>query len=113
MRKMRELPQFFVGQNLVTHFELQVGDNRNQIAVAATFAKAVDDALHLRRAGLHGGQRIGDAQFAIVVGVNADRNAEFGFHSRTASATKSGMVPPLVSHKTRLSAPPSARRPKL
>ncbi len=50
----------------------------DEVAVAGAFAVAVDRALDLQRAGLDARERIGDAEAAIVVGVDA----EFGFLHR-------------------------------
>ena len=58
---------------MVAELELQVGDDRNEVRVAASLAKAVDGALHLRRARLHTGQRVGDGDFGVVVAMNSDR----------------------------------------
>ena len=41
------------------HLELQIGDDRDQVGVAAALAEAVDRALHLRAPARHGGQRVG------------------------------------------------------
>ena len=44
----------------------------DQVHVAAPFADAVDGALGVIGAGADGGQRVGDGQAAVVVGVDAD-----------------------------------------
>ena len=51
------------------------GMTRGEVAVAGAFAVAVDRALHLHRAGAHGGQRVGHAEAAVVVRVDAERRA--------------------------------------
>ena len=66
-------------QHLVAGFlQRQVGDDRDQIGVAAALAEAVDRALHLHGARRDRGQRIGHGQFAIVVAMNADRHVQPG-----------------------------------
>ena len=90
-------------------FDGQIGADGNQIGVAAAFADAVDRALHLHRAGIDGGQRIGDGQIAIVVAVNADGHVgRAAWAALVSSAISSGIVPPLVSHRTTRLAPASA-----
>ena len=54
------------------HLELEVGNDADQVGVAAALAVAVDGALHLRAAVAHCLQRVGDAGFAVVVRVNAE-----------------------------------------
>ena len=111
--KVRELGQAVPGclpaGSCQTHLELQVGDDRAQVGVAAALAVAVDRALHLDRALAHRRQRVGHGAFAVVVGVDAERSVgKRAFTSRTISVTSQGSVPPLVSHSTTVSAPPRA-----
>ena len=67
--------------------------------------------MHLHGAGIDRRQRIGDRQFAVVVAVNADWHFGRFQHLRgrtRRSATFSGSVPPLVSHRMTSFAPASA-----
>ena len=59
----------------MTELELQVGDDRDQVRVAAALAVAVDRPLHLGRAGAHRGERVGDAALEVVVAVDRDPRA--------------------------------------
>ena len=89
--------------------EGQIGDDGDQIGVAAALAEAVDRALHLHGPGVDGGQRIGHGQLAVVVAMDADRHID-GRRARRGSVRRfrSGMLPPLVSHSTIASAPAAA-----
>ena len=60
----------------MAQLEFQVGDDASQIGVAAALAVAVHAALHVRGAGFHRGQGVGDRQSLIVVGVDADDAVE-------------------------------------
>ena len=57
------------------HLRLQTGDDGGEVAVAGAFAVTVDRPLHLHRSGADGGQRVGHAQAAIVVRVDAERQS--------------------------------------
>jgi hypothetical protein len=57
-------------------FQDQVGDDADQVRVAAAFADAVDGALDLRGPLGHGGQGIGHGHVAIVVAVNSYLDAQ-------------------------------------
>ena len=82
------------------------GITRRQVAVAGPLAVSVDRALHVRRAGLDGRQRVGDAEADVVVRVDADRGRERArARRRVISAISAGIDPPLVSHSTTMSAP--------
>lgn len=61
-----------VWDDLVPHFELEVGDDGGEVAVAGAFAVAVDGALDLLCAGADGGECVGDTEAAVVVGVDAE-----------------------------------------
>ena len=76
VRQLAQVAQLRRADDLVAHLQLQVGDDRAQVGVAAAFADAVDGALHLRRAVLHGDQTVGDAELRIVVAVDADRHLD-------------------------------------
>ena len=60
---------------VVAKLELQVGDDRGQVRVAAALAVAVDGALHLAGAGTNRGEGVGHAAARVVVGVDPDRRA--------------------------------------
>ena len=108
-RDERQMAQTVVGQAVIAHLQFKIGDDAAQIGVAAALAVAVDRPLHMSRARLNRRQGVGNRQFAIVMGVNAD-HARPGNASRAAvtkRAISQGSVPPLVSHSTIASAPPS------
>ena len=75
-RKLGEALQ--VGHQRHALLELEQRDERGEVAVAHALAVAVDRPLHLRRARLHGRQRVGHAETAVVVGVDARRAPEHG-----------------------------------
>jgi len=64
------VPKGLVGQAVPLHLQLQVGDDRDQIGVAATLAETVDRSLHHADAGPDRLDRIGHAEAAVVVCVN-------------------------------------------
>src|SRR5215203_50807 len=72
VRGFRQAPQLLVFHHFEVHLELQIGDGRDEVAVAAPFAYAVDRPLHVRRPGLHRRQGIAHPAPRIVVGVYAD-----------------------------------------
>ena len=59
------------GQGLDAELEFQIGDDRDEIAVACPLAVAVDGALHLPGAAQHPGQGIGHAAARVVVEMNS------------------------------------------
>src|SRR5271167_163215 len=61
---------------MVAELELEVRDDRDEVRVAASLAETVDGALHLRRARLYTGKRVGDRDFRIVVTVNSERTID-------------------------------------
>ncbi len=67
--------KLLVGHAGVSHLQLEGRHDRDQVRVPAALALAVDGSLHLRAAGLHGGQRVGHRQLAVVVGVDPERRA--------------------------------------
>ena len=100
---------------LVAHLELQVGDERHQVDVAAALAVAVDRALHLHAAGPHRRQRVRDRQRRrrCACGCRAGSlepicGQRMLAHDLLRQRTSSGSAPPLVSHSTMQSAPASA-----
>ena len=54
------------------HLQHQGRDQRDQIGIAAALAQAVQRALHLARAGAHGGERIRHRVLGIVMGMDAE-----------------------------------------
>ena len=60
---------------LVAQLELQRGQDRDQVGVAAALAVAVHRPLDQPRAGVDGGERVGDPALGVVVGVDADLDA--------------------------------------
>ena len=67
-----------VDAEIDAHLDLQVGHHGDEITIPHAFAVAVDGALHLVGTGAHGGQGIGDADAAIIVGVDAHGLAQEG-----------------------------------
>ena len=65
------------GDGSLAHLQRDIRNHTDEITVAGALAVAVDGALHLRRAGVHGNQRIGHAEADVVVGVNADVAGKF------------------------------------
>ncbi len=60
--------------------ECEVGDDADEVGVATALTVAVDRALDVRGAGLHGREGVGDGQLAVVVGMDADRDGAEGHH---------------------------------
>ena len=59
-------------QAVYTVFQLEVRDDRAQVGIPAALAVAVEGALNVRRAGLHGNQRVSHGKLGIVVRVDAN-----------------------------------------
>ena len=59
-------------QHFVPVFQGQIGDDANQIDVAAALADAVDRSLHLGSALGHGRQGVGHGHVAIIVTMDAE-----------------------------------------
>ena len=55
----------------VTHLQLQVGDDRDQVGVAGALANAVDGSLHVRGAGFDCHKRVGHRTAGVVVRVDS------------------------------------------
>ena len=68
-----------VDAGLVAHLQGQRRDQAHQVGIAAALAQAVQRALDLACAGLHGGQRVGDRVLGVVVGMDAEA---LGRHDR-------------------------------
>ena len=64
--------QAWAGDAGVAQLELQVADQARQVGVAAPLAETGQRALDMRSAGLDRGQRVGDAEPGVVMGVDAD-----------------------------------------
>ena len=76
VRYLRQARQLLVAHAVDAHLQLEVGDDADEVGVAAALAVAVDRALHLRRPGLDRGQGIGHRQARVIVGVDAHRGAQ-------------------------------------
>ena len=59
-------------QHPLVQLELEVGDDGDEVGVAGALAVPVDRALHVRGAGVDGGQGVGDRAAGVVVAVDAD-----------------------------------------
>ena len=59
-------------QHPPVQLQLEVGHDGHEVGVAGPLAVPVDGALHVRRAGLDGGQCVGDRAAGVVVAVDAD-----------------------------------------
>ena len=56
---------------------MQIGDEGDEVHVAAAFADAVDGPLGMAGSGADGGEGVGDGHARVVVGVDADAGAGF------------------------------------
>jgi len=74
------------------HLELQIRHHRREVAIAHALAVAVDRPLHLHRARAHRGERVRDADTAVVVRVDADRVAERRDHVARRLFHKLGQI---------------------
>ena len=72
-RQLGQAGQVLVGDAAPPHLELQARDDRDQVGVAAALAPAVHRPLHLRAAGLDGGEGVRHGHVAVVVRVDAER----------------------------------------
>jgi hypothetical protein len=75
--EIAQLGEFFVAEDAAVHLKLEIGDAGDEVAVAGAFAVAVDRALDLRGARLDARERVGDAEAAIVVSVDAELGGAF------------------------------------
>ena len=74
LRKRAELLEVVrLRQAGVPHLQHQIRNDGTQITVANPFADPVDRPLHMHRADVHSGQRVGHAQLAVVMRMDADR----------------------------------------
>ena len=60
------------GQQLVVRLEREPGEDADHVGVAGALAVAVDRGLDVANASLHGGEGVGDREFGVVVGVDAE-----------------------------------------
>ena len=67
VRGLGQLGELLGRQDLAAELELQAGDDRDEVRVAGALADAVHRALHLRRAGLDGDERVGHGALGVVV----------------------------------------------
>ena len=75
VRRLGERREPVRRQARVAQLQLQVGDDRDEVRVAAALAIAVHRALHVRRARLDARERVGDAAARVVVAVDPDARA--------------------------------------
>ena len=78
MRDRGEVLEAIFGDGFDAHLEAEVGDDRDQIAVAGALAVPVDRALHLHGPADHAGDGVGDATARVVVQVHADTAVDVG-----------------------------------
>ena len=109
--RRRERRQLGVGEALVAELELEVGDDRDEVGVAAPLAVAVHRPLDVGGPGLTAASALATPQPASswvwmpTRTVGAERRHDLG-HGRRRP--RWGRVPPLVSQQTTVSAPASA-----
>src|SRR5581483_10219247 len=89
MRRVAQLLELLVLDAVLAHLELEIGNDRAEIQVAATLADAVDRPLHLARAHLDRRERIGDRELAVVVAVDAERRRD---HSRERRDSRANLA---------------------
>jgi len=96
--EVAQLGEAFVAEDAAAHFELEIGDGGDEVAVAGAFAVAVTVPWIWSAPALDARQRVGDAEAAIVVGVMPSF-AFFTLDKRWAVtlAMSEGSEPPLVS----------------
>lgn len=71
-RHMGQMAQVVLGHpGFKAHLQHQIGNDADQIGVAAALAQAVQRALDLTGAGAHGGQTIGHGVLGVVVAMDA------------------------------------------
>ena len=99
-RHFRQPRQTAGQQDFVAAFQREVGDDADEVGVAAAFADAVDRSLHLRRAAAPPPPASWPRPRRNRCGNGCPaRRAELPAPPRRASAISSGRVPPLVSHR--------------
>src|SRR6202008_605458 len=78
-RRFAQLPQTFRSNRVTTQLQFEVRNDGTQVRIAATLAIAIDRSLHMTRTGTNRGKRVCNCELAIVVTVNAYRNAQLAF----------------------------------
>ena len=88
---LRQARELLVADAVDAHLQLEVGDDADQVGVAAALAVAVDRALHLRAPASTAASDVGHRQVGVVVGVDAERRRTAPrATARTASAIRAG-----------------------
>ena len=64
------------------HLHLEVGDDGTKIGISATLPDAVYGPLHLDGSAVYRGQAVGDGQFTVIVGVDAQKGMRQAFPDR-------------------------------
>ncbi len=80
MRCLGETAQLLRRQEMVAQLELQVGDERHQVHVAAALAVAVDRSLHVDAPGAHRGKRVRHGESGVVVRVDPEGRGDVRAH---------------------------------
>ena len=75
MAHSTEVNDAIVGKHSPSELQFEICNDRHEIRIAATLAVSVDDALHVRDAGLDRGERIRDCAAGVVVRVDAKASA--------------------------------------
>ena len=102
VRRLGEQLELRVADDAAPHLELQPGDDRHQVGVAAAFAVAVDRALDVGGAGGDGHQAVGDGAARCRCGrvlPTEAAAATTAATARTTSSTNGGSEAPLVSQR--------------
>ena len=75
VRDADQLGEAPVRQHVEAHLGHEAADDGEDVRVAGPLAVAVGRALHVRRAGIHGGQGVGHRATRVVLGVDAEPDA--------------------------------------
>ena len=75
LSRVREAP---LRQEKAFHLHLEVGDDGTKIGISATLPDAVYGPLHLDGSAVYRGQAVGDGQFTVIVGVDAQKGMRRG-----------------------------------
>ena len=78
VRDVGEPLQLGGGHAVIAALQLEDGNHRDEVRVAAALAEAVDRPLHLDAAVFDAGHRVGDGELAVVVAVDAEGNRRGG-----------------------------------
>ena len=79
-RSSTQLLQALGCEHLVSEFQLQVGNHRAKVYIAASLAVSVDRSLHLYGSRRHCGERVGNRHVSVVMAMNAERYIYFFNH---------------------------------